>query len=189
MTALHPVWTGEAWVDMPVPDAGGIPLVMPNVAALVYGSDARDRILMQRRDKPGEVVRGRWELPGGRWEAGERPDVAVAREVEEETGVRVTAVCAAVEVTRHRPHIATATARPLSVVVGIDGAYPALLVLFECRGEGEPRALPGETADPSWWDVADVLRLLDDDPEAFVWQSAALLRSALLPAGRGAPDR
>ena len=48
----------------------------------------RRRILLQRRDKPGEVVRGRWEVPGGRWRAGERPDVAVAREVEEETGVR-----------------------------------------------------------------------------------------------------
>lgn len=179
MTAAYPVWTGAEWVEMPVPAAGGVPLVMPNVAALVYGSDDRDRILLQRRDKLGEAVRGRLELPGGRWEAGERPDVAVAREVEEETGIRVTAVCAAVEVTHHRPHIATATARPLSVVVGIDGAYPALLVLFECRGEGEPRPLPGETADPAWWDVADVRELLDTDPEAFVWQSAALIRSAL----------
>jgi ADP-ribose pyrophosphatase YjhB (NUDIX family) len=43
-------------------------------------------LLAQRGIEPG---RGRWTLPGGYVEQGETPDAAVAREVFEETGLRV----------------------------------------------------------------------------------------------------
>lgn len=186
MTVPYPVWDGSGWIDLPVPTMGGAPLVVPNVAALVYetpnsvtaaGSDGRERILLQRRDKPGEVVRGRLELPGGRWEAGEAPDVAVAREVSEETGITVTAVSAAVEMHSHEPHVTTAAARPLAVVVGVEGAYPSLHVLFECRGHGEPRPVPDEVAAPAWWGVDDVVALLAECPDDFVWHTAGMLRT------------
>jgi 8-oxo-dGTP pyrophosphatase MutT (NUDIX family) len=174
----HPVWTGTEWITLPVPDLDGEALVLPLVSALVYDGLDRRRILLQRRDRPGEAVRGRLELPGGRWSAGERPDVAVAREVLEETGVRLTAVAAGIEITRHEANVAMATARPLAVVNGIDGAFPGLHVLFECYGEGEPRPVPDEVADPRWWPVADVRRHLADHPEDFVWHTRALLAAA-----------
>ena len=71
MSSEHRVWTGDRWIDLPVPESGGEPVVVPNVAALVLGEPDLSTVLLQRRDKPGEVVRGRWEVPGGRWRAGE----------------------------------------------------------------------------------------------------------------------
>ena len=173
------VWTGAAWIDVPVPVSGDEAVMVPNVNAVVYDSPDRRQVLLQRRDKEGEVVRGRLELPGGRWRAGEAPDAAVVREVLEETGVRITAVAAGVERTEHADHIATATVRPLGVVSGLGGAFPSLHVLFECYGEGTPRPLPGETSDPKWWPVEEVRALLDAEPDQFVWQAVAALRAAL----------
>lgn len=179
MTAPYPVRTGDGWIALPVPTSGGEPIVVPNVNAVVYDGLDRRRILLQRRDKPGEAVRGRWEVPGGRWRAGERPDVAIAREVLEETGVALTAVAGAIEIRHHEPYGASAAARPLVVVAGIEGAYPSLHVVFECYGEGELRPAPGETADPKWWDVDDLAEALEETPEEFVGHTAGILRAVL----------
>lgn len=178
MSVHYPVWDGSRWVELPVAESGGEAVVVPNVAALVYRGSGQSEILLQRRDKPGEAVRGRLELPGGRWRAGEAPDAAIAREVEEESGIRVTAVGGAFTRPRFGEHITFSIGRPLAVVNGLEGAYPALHVLFECRGEGEPRPQPGETADPRWWVLEDVAAHLTSAPEDFVWHTRAMLCAA-----------
>ncbi|MFD5099020.1 (deoxy)nucleoside triphosphate pyrophosphohydrolase [Streptomyces albidochromogenes] len=56
-------------------------------AALFAGG----RLLAARRSAPPELA-GRWELPGGKVEAGETPPQALVRELREELGVEAEAV-------------------------------------------------------------------------------------------------
>lgn len=55
------------------------------VAAIATDDDGR-LLVVRRRNPPGA---GRWTVPGGRVELGERLEDAVAREVAEETGLDV----------------------------------------------------------------------------------------------------
>lgn len=171
----HRVWTGDEWIEMPVPESGGEAVVVPNVAAIVLREPDRSAILVQRRDKPGEVVRGRWEVPGGRWRAGESSEEAIRREVEEETGLTVASIISPVTRVVTEPKIAIEISQPVAVATGVEGAFPSLHVVIVCTAEGEPRPLLGETAEPTWWPVADLRSYLGERPDDFVWQSHAIL--------------
>jgi 8-oxo-dGTP pyrophosphatase MutT (NUDIX family) len=181
MSATYPVWDGRQWRDLPVAESGGEAVVVPNVAAVVYRGGDFSEILLQRRDKPMEAVRGRLEIPGGRWRAGELPDTALRREVEEETGIVLTAVGTAGVRIELEPHVAFSVAQPLAVVNGLQGAYPALHAVFECHGEGTPRPQPGETREPAWWPVERVVAHLEQEPHDFVWHTQVMLDLALRP--------
>lgn len=63
-------------------------------AAMVVGGVARreDSVLLVHELTLGGEGPDQWVLPGGRLEAGELLDVAVKREVEEETGLKVASV-------------------------------------------------------------------------------------------------
>lgn len=52
--------------------------------------DAQGRILLARRPE-GKKMAGMWEFPGGKMDAGETPEAALARELQEELGIEVAA--------------------------------------------------------------------------------------------------
>ena len=60
--------------------------VIPCVGAVIRDADGR-LLLIRRGHEPGK---GLWSIPGGKVEAGESDEDAVAREVLEETGLVVT---------------------------------------------------------------------------------------------------
>jgi RimJ/RimL family protein N-acetyltransferase len=63
----------------------------PNcVGALIR--DHRNRVFAQRRTPARRVLPGIWDIVGGHLEAGETPELALARELEEETGWKLRRV-------------------------------------------------------------------------------------------------
>lgn len=92
--------------------------------------DADGRLLVVRRGRP--PAKGRWSLPGGRVEAGERAADAAVREVQEETGLDVEVV----------------SFLGFSEVIAADHHIVILDFLAAMQG-GEAR--PGDDADAVAW--------------------------------------
>ena len=66
-------------------------LVLVVACALI---DADNRVLIAQRPE-GKDMAGLWEFPGGKVEAGETPDVAIIREMNEELGIDIKQPCLA----------------------------------------------------------------------------------------------
>lgn len=66
-------------------------LLLVVAAALI---DADGRVLIAQRPQ-GRAHAGLWEFPGGKVEAGERPEAALIRELAEELGIKVEEACLA----------------------------------------------------------------------------------------------
>ena len=66
-------------------------LLLVAAVALV---DADRRVLLAQRPK-GKEMAGLWEFPGGKVEAGERPEETLIRELHEELGITVQEACLA----------------------------------------------------------------------------------------------
>ncbi len=56
--------------------------------------DSDNRVLVAQRPE-GKALAGMWEFPGGKLEAGERPEPALIRELSEELGIAVKEECLA----------------------------------------------------------------------------------------------
>ena len=176
---LRSVWDGSSWIELPVPFSGGESVVVPNVAAVVSPTSDRNEVLLQRRDKPGESVRGLLELPGGRWRAGETALEALTREVKEETGLDLVDDMTSsrrYENNAKRPFVIT---YPVAVSTGVEGAYPALHIAYLATATGTLRGEPGESADPRWYTLDETEALLADRPSGFTGVAYALLSEVL----------
>ena len=66
-------------------------LVLVAACALI---DADGRVLLAERPQ-GKTMAGMWEFPGGKVEAGERPEETLIRELKEELGIDVKEACLA----------------------------------------------------------------------------------------------
>lgn len=69
----------------------GFRLVLVAACALI---DPDGRVLIAQRP-PGKSMAGLWEFPGGKIEAGERPEDTVIRELREELAITIKEACLA----------------------------------------------------------------------------------------------
>ena len=103
----------------------GKPVVLVAAAALV---DVDGRVLLAQRPA-GKAMAGLWEFPGGKVEAGERPELALIRELGEELGIDVTEACLA----------------PLTFASHAYETFHLLMPLYVCRRwKGEMVARDGQ---------------------------------------------
>ena len=90
--------------------------------------DADGRVLLAQRPT-GKPMAGLWEFPGGKVEAGERPEQTLIRELKEELGILVNEACLA----------------PLTFASHAYPDFHLLMPLYVCRRwEGTPMALEGQ---------------------------------------------
>ena len=99
------------------------------VAGLIIGADRRVLITQRRAD---QALPLQWEFPGGKVEPGEAPVAALARELAEELGVRVT------------------VGRIWDVLFHAYPDFDLVMLVYACRlaPDSEPRAV--EVADLAW---------------------------------------
>lgn len=76
-------------LELPRPAAENLKIVLVAAAALV---DRDGRILLAQRPE-GKSMAGLWEFPGGKMGAGESPEYALMRELEEELGIETRPCC------------------------------------------------------------------------------------------------
>jgi 8-oxo-dGTP diphosphatase len=126
-----------------------------------------DRVLLVRRGRAPSA--GKWSLPGGLIELGERIEEAVAREVEEESGlrVRVGPVCGVIDRLVVEPAPAGGAARVRYHWVIID--YVAEVV------DGDLRA-GSDAAEVRWVPLAEIDRYETTDGLADMIQRAVRVR-------------
>lgn len=101
-------------------------VVLVSAVALI---DRDGRILLAQRPE-GKSMAGLWEFPGGKVEAGETPEHALIRELDEELGINTWESCLA----------------PLTFASHTYEDFHLLMPLFACRKwDGIPRAREGQT--------------------------------------------
>jgi ADP-ribose pyrophosphatase YjhB (NUDIX family) len=109
------------------------------VGALVFHEG---RVLLVERGKP--PLEGFWSLPGGLVEAGERLEDAVAREVLEETGLRVNAEAMATVFERIMPGENETAGHP---------EYHYVLVDFYCKVLGGDLHAGDDSRRAEWFEL------------------------------------
>ena len=65
---------------------------MPQLATICYIDNGKELLMLHRNKKPNDVHEGKWIGVGGKLERGETPQECAAREILEETGLKVKPV-------------------------------------------------------------------------------------------------
>lgn len=113
---------------------------MSRILNVVAGAliDKAGRVLISERPA-GKNLAGYWEFPGGKIEAGETPEDALVRELNEELGVAVDKTAMT----------------PVSSVAFDYPEFRIVMPLFAClRWRGEPAGREGQRT--AWSDMAEI---------------------------------
>ncbi|WP_322514670.1 8-oxo-dGTP diphosphatase MutT [Rhodopseudomonas palustris] len=94
--------------------------------------DADNRVLIAQRPKHKQLG-GLWEFPGGKVDAGERPEGALIRELQEELGITVKEACLA----------------PLTFASHAYEDFHLLMPLYVCR-RWDGQVMPREGQELAW---------------------------------------
>ena len=112
----------EQWLEQ----RAARPMLLVAAVALI---DLDGRVLIAQRPV-GKSMAGFWEFPGGKLDAGETPEEALVRELQEELGIDVGASCLS----------------PLAFASHDYDSFHLLMPLFACRQwQGTPVAREGQT--------------------------------------------
>ncbi|MGK2286856.1 (deoxy)nucleoside triphosphate pyrophosphohydrolase [Pedomonas sp. V897] len=131
----------ETFDECPAPPGlsdTGKPIVTVVAAALI---DADGRVLVAQRPE-GKSMAGLWEFPGGKVDAGEKPEAALVRELHEELGIDTTASCLA----------------PLTFASHPYEDFHLLMLLYACR-KWRGTVQPQENQAVRWVRISELYSL------------------------------
>ncbi|GGJ77114.1 NUDIX domain-containing protein [Deinococcus aquiradiocola] len=138
--------------------------------------EGRTQVLLQRRQKPPE----RWEFPGGQFDPFEGILAALAREVQEETGLSVTRVLD--DPGRHVTDSDEASVeclKPAFVYQTTRGPVDSVGFYFRVEAQGTLTTHGDEAGGHTWVDRRALPARLAGTPEDFDWLTRAALGAYL----------
>jgi 8-oxo-dGTP diphosphatase len=152
----------------------GETLVLPNVYGLIRNSAGG--VLIQRRWKPQSDpdTLGMWELPGGKWRAGESAQDCLRRELQEECGLDISPVGGSFATHGHLGQ-QVETSTPLLLVQMLAGPYTSVLAIYSGFSDGQPAAEGDGARDAQFMSLADLKRALATNSDEFTALSFAAL--------------
>lgn len=154
-------------------------LVLPNVYGLIKRRDGTG-VLIQRRWKPQTDPDnlGKWELPGGKWRAGESAADCLRRELREECGIDVSSIEGLFAQHRHLGQ-QVETSSPTLLVQMLTGTTPSVLAVYSGYSDEQPAAQGDGARDANYMDVSELKSALRHHPDTFTALSFAALTELL----------
>ncbi len=127
---------------------------------LVREFEGEKQLIIQLRKKNGEPEV--YELPGGRINEYERIVDGLKREILEETGLKVKAICGEQEAIKAAGVSFKAECiRPFSAYQTLEGPVDSFGIHFMCEVEGEPLTSGDDTEDIHWASREELQQLVD----------------------------
>ncbi len=153
--------------------------VLPNVYGLIRNSTGD--VLIQRRWKPQSDpdTLGMWELPGGKWRAGEPAQDCLRREVKEECGLDLSLVEGTFARHEHLGQLVE-TSNPLLTVQMLAGPYVSVLTIYAGFSDGQPASQGDGARDAHFMGLSDLKRALTSRASEFTALSFAALRELVV---------
>ncbi|GAK38911.1 hypothetical protein TCA2_0637 [Paenibacillus sp. TCA20] len=124
-------------------------------------------LVIQSRNKPGQEC---LELPGGRIELYEPIYQALIREVEEETGLKVTRIEGAskrIDTTGINPDFEVEVVEPFCAHQTTKGPIDSIGMYFICKAEGKLLEAGDESLNPAWVNVKHIASMMEQNPLQF----------------------